>query len=85
MSVKLHSALEFRNEMDINLSQDKTILKKSLGNVNTETDLTFEYQLKSVRKLLELSIDPSVLSHIPFQLQLMFTALDGSRHLRVFT
>ena len=85
MSVKLHSALEFRNEMDINLSQDKTILKKSLGNVNTETDLTFEYQLKSVRKLLELSIDPSVLLHIPFQLQLLFTALDGSRHLRVFT
>jgi hypothetical protein len=34
LKVKLHKGLEFRNEDVLNLSEDKTILARELGNVN---------------------------------------------------
>ena len=50
------------------MSADKTVLNKDFGNVNADTDLTFEYQLKHVRELLKLAdIDFSTLTHLPFQ------------------
>lgn len=52
LKVKLHKGLEFRNEDLANLSEDKTILGRDLGNVNEETETTFEYRLKGMQELL---------------------------------
>ncbi len=65
--MKLHAGLEFRNELIQNLSMNETILTKDFGNVNEETDLCFEYQIKPLRELLKLKdIDFSKLTKIPF-------------------
>lgn len=86
LKVKLHKGLEFRNEEPQNLSEDKTILARDLGNVNEETEITFEYKMKSVKKLLQmLDIDMTKLQKFPFQTQITYTALDGSRCIRVIT
>ncbi len=46
---------------------NETILTKDFGNVNEETDLCFEYQIKPLRELLKLKdIDFSKLTKIPF-------------------
>jgi len=54
--------------------------------VNEETEITFEYKMKSVKKLmLMLDIDMSKINKFPFQTQITYTALDGSRCIRVIT
>jgi hypothetical protein len=59
--------MEFRNELPISLNTDKTILTKDLGNVNEETEITFEYKLKSVKELIKMSdIDLTKITHFPF-------------------
>ena len=68
LKVKLHKGLEFRNEDAANLSEDKTILARELGNVNEETEVTFEYKMKSVKKLLQmLDLDMTKIQSFPFQ------------------
>jgi len=67
LKVKLHAGLEFRNELLTNLSMNETILMKDFGNVNEETDLCFEYQMKPLRDLLKLTdIDFSTMTKFPF-------------------
>lgn len=86
VKVKLHKGLEFRNQDPINLSDDKTILARNLGNVNEETEVTFEYRMKSVKELIKmLDLDMTKLKSLPFQSQITYTALDGSRCVRVIT
>ena len=86
LKVKLHKGLEFRNEPSLNLSADRTVLNKDFGNVYDDTDLTFEYQLKSVKELLKMvDIDITKMTHFPFQAQIHYTALDGSKQVRVIT
>jgi len=49
------------------VSADRTILSKDFGNVTADTDLTFEYQLKSVKELLLLKdIDIEEIKAFPF-------------------
>ena len=86
LKVKLHKGLEFRNEDLLSLSEDKTILVRDLGNVNEETEITFEYKMKSIKKLLEMAdLDMTKISSFPFQAQITYTSLDGSRCVRVIT
>ena len=86
LKVKLHAGIEFRNELLQNLEMNETVLVKDFGNVNEETDLCFEYQVKPLRDLLKLTnIDFSQLSKLPFQAQISFIAMDGSRQVRVIT
>lgn len=86
LKVKLHKGLEFRNEDARNLSEDKTILARELGNVNEETEVTFEYKMKGVKKLLQMDdLDMTKINFFPFQAQITYTALDGSRCIRVIT
>ncbi len=67
LKVKLHAGLEFRNELLKNLTMNETILVKDFGNVNEETDLCFEYQMKPLRELLKLTdIDFSTMTKLPF-------------------
>lgn len=65
---------------------NETIMKKEFGNVKEETDICFEYQLKPLRELLKLAeIDFSKISKYPFQAQVTYTTLDGSKYLHVIT
>lgn len=67
LKVKIHKGLEFRNEDPQNLQDNKTILLRDLGNVNEETEVTFEYRLKPVKELLKMAdVDLEKLSHFPF-------------------
>ena len=52
--IKLHKGLMFRNELDDNLSEDKTIMVRDLGNVTDETEITFEYTLKDIKDLVAM-------------------------------
>jgi len=50
--VKIHKGLQFRNEIEKDISDDKTILAKQFGNVTAESVFTFEYGLKPISQLL---------------------------------
>ena len=84
--VKMHKGLEFRNEDPVNLSQDKTLMVRQQGNVTEETEITFEYRLKPIKVLVKMEdIDLTQISHFPFQAQISYNALDGSKCVRVIT
>lgn len=52
--VKLHKGLEFRNENQASLSEDKSLMVRELGNVTEETEITFEYRLKNIKDLVKM-------------------------------
>ena len=84
--VKLHKGLQFRNELEKDLSQLNTILTRRFGNVTAESMFTFEYGLKAISELLKMDdLDMSTVTHFPFQAQISYTAMDGSQCLRVIT
>lgn len=65
--VKLHKGLEFRNEDPKNLSEDKSLMVRDLGNVTEETEITFEYRLKSIKELVKMEdLDLTQVKHFPF-------------------
>lgn len=65
--VKLHKGLEFRNEDPANLSEDKSIMVRQLGNVTEETEITFEYRLKPIKDLVKMEdIDLTNMQSFPF-------------------
>jgi hypothetical protein len=67
LKVKLHKGLEFRNQDLLNLSEDKTIMARDLGNVNEETEVNFEYRMKKVRELLKMQdLDMTIITSLPF-------------------
>ena len=84
--VKLHKGLQFRNELATDLSEDKSLLARKFGNTTAETVFTFEYGMKPISQLLEMDdLDMGAITHFPFQTQIMYTAMDGSKCLRVIT
>lgn len=46
--VKLHKGLQFRNELESDLTDEKTILTRRFGNVTTDSMFTFEYGMKAI-------------------------------------
>jgi hypothetical protein len=52
VTVKLHKGLEFRNEEQAFLQDNGTTMMRELGNVTEETEITFEYRLKSIKELI---------------------------------
>lgn len=84
--VKLHKGLHFRNELATDLSEDKSLLARRFGNTTQDTIFTFEYGIKAISELIEMEeFDMSSITHFPFQCQIKYTALDGSKCLRVIT
>lgn len=84
--VKLHKGLQFRNELESDLSAEKTILTRRFGNVTADTMFTFDYGMKAISELLKMEdIDMATLTHLPFQTQIKYTAMDGSKCLRVIS
>lgn len=65
--VKLHKGLQFRNEVDQNLSDDKTMMVRDVGNVTADTEITFEYTLKNIADLVAMEdIDLTQMKSFPF-------------------
>lgn len=65
--VKLHKGLQFRNEDAANLSEDKSLLVRDVGNVTEDTEITFEYTLKKISLLAKMDdIDLTKMEHFPF-------------------
>ena len=86
VSVQLHKDLQFRNELDSDLSSNKTLLTRRFGNVTTDSMFTFDYGMKPISELLAMAdIDMATVTHFPFQTQIKYTALDGSKCLRVIS
>lgn len=69
--VKLHKGLQFRNELETDLSADKTLLARRFGNTTASTVFTFEYGMKPISQLLEMEdFDMAAITHFPFQTQI---------------
>jgi len=85
LKVKLHKGLSFRNEKEANLSEDKSLLTKSLGNIAADEEVTVEYHTKSAKKLKRLGIDFSKISSLPFQAQITYFTLSGAKCLYLIT
>ena len=84
--VKLHKGLQFRNELETDLSEDKSLLARRFGNTTAETVFTFEYGMKAISQLIEMQdLNMAEITHFPYQTQIKYTALDGSKCLRVIT
>lgn len=57
----------FRNELDQNLSEDKTMMVRDIGNVTEDYEITFEYTLKAIKDLVEMEdIDLTTMKSLPF-------------------
>eukprot|EP01132_Coremiostelium_polycephalum_P003644 gene3644-4538_t len=76
IKLKLHHQL-YVNEPSV--GKDDSLIEKQVGNVNQDTTVAFEYGLKPNQK-----IDKSLKS-LPFQLQIYYTTLSGSKCMRVIT
>lgn len=84
--IKLHKGLQFRNEDPTLLSADKSLLVRDVGNVTMDTEITFEYTLKKISELAAMEdIDLTKIEKFPFQTQITYKALDGSKCIRVIT
>jgi len=68
--------LKFRNE-----DADTNILRREVGNVTEDSEITFEYEKQEAAKISEFKD----LKGLPFQLQIHFTKLDGMKCLRVIS
>lgn len=78
--VKLHKALEFRNEDQSSLSEDRSLLTRDVGNVTEDSEITFEYKVKSSEELAKLKdFDVNTIESIPFQTIIEYTKLDGMK------
>lgn len=59
---------------------------KEIGNVTADTEITFEYTLKDITELVAMEdIDLTTMNSFPFQTQITYKALDGSKCVRVIT
>lgn len=56
------------------------------GNVTEETEITFEYRLKNLKELVKMDdLDLSQIKSFPFQAQITYSALDGSKCVRIIS
>lgn len=90
IKIRLHPCLKFRNEDPATLSQGGSCLTRKVGNASTENiTFTFEYELKSVRELLNMNLEKPLEeilgSELPFQMETNYTGLDGAKYTRVIT
>ena len=68
------------------MTDNKTIMVRDLGNVTEDTEITFEYKLKSIKELVKMEdFDMAKINSLPFQSQITYTSLGGARCVRVIT
>jgi hypothetical protein len=76
-TVTMHKALAFRNTEATSLSLGGSQMTRKIGNVNTTTSFSFEYQLKSKAELAGL--DLTALASFPFQVAIEYTKPSGQK------
>lgn len=59
-------------------------MTRDIGNVTAETEVTFEYDVRDVAELRAMGIKGQ-LESLPFQVQVEYTKLDGSKYIRVLS
>lgn len=85
-NVLLHKGLQFRNELEDHLSNNGALMTRDIGNVTEDYEITFEYTLKKISELAKMEdFDLEKIKELPFQTQIHYKALDGSRCIRVIT
>ncbi len=85
LQVKLHKALRFRNEDPHELAEDQSLLRKDIGNATVKTRVSFEYELRPLKQLKTIGIDPEQIKEVPFQTKIQYTTLEGHRFIRVLS
>jgi len=55
VKVKLHNALQFRNEDAINLIKEENSMQRDIGTVTSASEVTFEYTLKPKEELQKIA------------------------------
>ncbi len=86
VKIIIHKALQFRNEDERYLSQNKTILTKDVGNATKETVITFEYSVKPPKELMAMpDVDLEKLKTVPLQSQITYKDTEGRKCMRVLT
>ena len=84
--VKLHKGMTFRNEAPERISEDQSLMTREIGNVTADTEITFEYTMKKISELVKMDdFDLTKVKTLPFQVQITYKALDGSKCIRVIT
>jgi len=79
-TILLHRGLMFRNEVDDEYEVDRNYLVKDLGNITADSECTFSYGFRP-----KSQIDVSDLTEVPFQVQLVFSRLNGMKCVRIAT
>ncbi|CAF0832318.1 unnamed protein product [Rotaria sordida] len=80
----VHRGLYIRNPD--NLEDKLNKIKRDIGNVTKQTEVTFEFGIRNKEEVKEkYHIDLDQLERLPFQVQVTYTAADGSKALRVLT
>jgi len=79
-TVFLHKGLMFKNEVDDELDVARNYLVKDLGNITAESECTFSYGFRP-----KSQVDLGDVTQIPFQVQLLFSKLNGMKCVRVAT
>ena len=80
----LHKMLKFRNTQDDDVAMTNNRLMRHLGNVAADTEVTFEYSVLTGPERAAAGIVGSY-SHLPFQVQIHFTKLNGMKCVRVIS
>ncbi|CAF1064942.1 unnamed protein product [Adineta ricciae] len=80
----VHRGLYIRNPD--NPDDKLETVKREIGNVTKQTEVTFEFGIRSKQELKDKwNMDLDELKQLPFQVQVVYTAVDGSKALRVLT
>eukprot|EP01097_Dermamoeba_algensis_P006992 TRINITY_DN4370_c0_g2_i1.p1 TRINITY_DN4370_c0_g2~~TRINITY_DN4370_c0_g2_i1.p1 ORF type:complete len:334 (+),score=128.80 TRINITY_DN4370_c0_g2_i1:142-1002(+) len=78
-TILLHKGLSFVGDLgEDEQKENNNKLKKQIGNVTADSEVSFEYEFSKDRGDMNLK-------ELPFQVQLHYTARDGSKALRVET
>eukprot|EP01113_Clastostelium_recurvatum_P000455 TRINITY_DN101_c0_g1_i2.p1 TRINITY_DN101_c0_g1~~TRINITY_DN101_c0_g1_i2.p1 ORF type:complete len:985 (+),score=334.30 TRINITY_DN101_c0_g1_i2:83-3037(+) len=77
-TIFLHKGLMFKGEVEDEFESDRNMLVRDLGNITVESECTFSYGFRP-----KSQVDVSEINEIPFQVQLVYTKLDGMKCLRV--
>jgi hypothetical protein len=85
VKIRLHRCIAFRNEEPAFLADENSLYQKHIGNITAHTELTFEYSMKSDEDLNKLGVQLDQLTEVPFQAQIVYTAINGNKISRVIT
>lgn len=85
ITVQLQNLLEFRNENEKDLSQNKSVLVREVGNATDQTEFYVEYCVKSSDDLVKMNIDLDKIQEVYFQSVINYIDLEGNKCKRVIT